>query len=355
MTSFGAITFAEPFDEFGRRRVTIMNQQKPMNVLQSITKAFPDHVQVESTNCEWKLGIGLKSIPIESLEKMLRRQIDQKDDVGRFGLVRFYIQAEFFFQASNELEAIARDFPERKELVEKTQTDLMNFFGAEILRNLGRRKRAGQHVLAETFANKLLTQSLSGAVLQDVHQYVRTYEQARQSIEHVKLLLGEWQAKLSDHEKEKLVQPLRSEVNEQLDFETLPRMDAFLKAEVDNLFEPSQRLGLAYSGWLLGPANATPDLDQALRVWEARKIVLEYLRSDDPSLDIEMIKKLQSTDNISPASVVLNLTGSASTPHRFERHRSLVSRICVETHSDAQKSIIGSRYPPNTRHTTIIP
>ena len=306
IASFGSMTYVGPFDEFGHRRLTIATQKKPLDVFQAITEVSPDHVMVESTNCDWKLGLSLKSIPVETLDPLLKRQIKKDDPVARFALVRFYTQAEYYAQAFAELESIGRDFPDRKELVDKSHDELMNFFGREILRRLGRRKQAGQHQLAETYAKKLMTQPLSGPVTQEVKKAIQSYEQSRQTIEQAKLLLSEWQAKLNNSDQEEKLPGLRSEINEQLDFETLPRLDAFLKAEVDKQFDPSQRLGLAYSGWVLGSSNAIADLNQTFRIWEARHTVMDYLRSDDLGVRSDLLKQLRSLEGVSP-QIVLNL------------------------------------------------
>lgn len=306
VTGFGGMVEVGEFDEFGHRRVKIMLAKKVMYVFQAITEVHPDHVIVESTNCNWKLGLPLKSIPVETLEPMLKRQVKQDDAVARFGLVRFYILAEYFPQAFSELDSIERDFPDRKEQIDKQREEIMNFFGAEILRRLSHRKQAGQHELAEVFARKLQTQPLTGNVQQDVQKYVQQYDQARQTIEQAKLLLGDWQAKLNNTEQEEKLQPLRSEVNEQLDFETLPRLDSFLKAEADKQYDPGQRLALAYSGWILGSANAVTDLDQTIRLSEARHFVLEYLRSDSPGVRAEAADQLRTLEGVSPR-MVLNM------------------------------------------------
>ena len=304
VSTFGTMTFVGPFDEFGHRRLTIAAPKKNMDVFQAITEVTPDHVMVESTNCDWKLGLPLNSIPKETLDPLLKKQIKKDDPVARFALVRFYTMAEYYLQAFEELDAISRDFPDRKELVDKSRDDLMNFFGTRILRQLGHRKQAAQHQLAESYAKKLMTQPLSGSVAQDVKKYIQAYEQSRQSIEQAKLLLSEWQAKLNDSVREEKLQALRSEVNEQLDFETLPRLDAFLKAEADKLFDPSQRLGLAYSGWVLGSAHAIPDLDQALRVWEARHLVIDYLHGQDNVPREDALQGLRSLEGISAQTVL---------------------------------------------------
>ncbi len=356
VAQFGSVASSEPFDDFGRRRVTIKTDNGLTPVFQSITEATPDHVIVTSTNFDWKLGLSLKSIPIETLEKLLRRQIKADDPIPRFALARFYTQAEYFPQAFEELDAIARHFPDKKELVENSQKELMNYFGSEILRRLGKRQRAGQHQLAEGYAKQLMTQPLSGSVQQDVLKYVRKYEESRQAIERVKLLLGDWQAKLSDEAQINQLQSLRSELNEQLDFETLPRLDAFLKAEADNQYEPAQRLGLAYSGWVLGPANAIPDLDQALRIWDARHLVLEALRTDDMAVQVELIKKLQSTENISPSKVVLPMI--AQLPPILDASGVELGKECrVETASDSKIAYwvkLPAEYSPHHSYPLIL-
>ena len=123
-------------------------------------------------------------------------------------------------------------------------------------------------------------------------------------MERAKLLLADWQSKLNDEAKEKELSALRSEVNDELNFETLPRLDSFLKAEADTQYTPAQRLGLAYTGWVLGAANAEPDLDQALRVWSTREDVLQYLRSSDPSDHAKLIDKIRSSESIGPELIL---------------------------------------------------
>ena len=306
VTSFGSITFSDPFTEFGRRRLTITTEKGPTDVFQAIIEAAPDHVLVESTNFDWRLGLPLKSIPVETIDRMVKKQIKQDDPVARFQVVLFYTQAELYAQAFSELDSFARDFPNQKEKVEKSREELMNFWGREILRNLRRRKQAGQHQIAVNSAKTLMSQPLSGPVALDVRQFFQTYEQASQKIDDAKLWLSDWQSKLDDPAREKLLQSVRSEINDQLDFETLPRLDAFLKAEADKQYDPSQRLGLAISGWLLGSANAVPDLDRALRIWDARHVVIDYLESDDPAIHSASLATLKSLESVSPQTI-LNL------------------------------------------------
>jgi len=148
VASVGSIRDVQPFDEFGRRRLTLETQKGPLQVIQGITQIEPDHAIVEGLNCKWKSGIALRAIPFQTLDGLLRKQIKADDPAGRLGLVGFYRQAEYYEQAFAELEAIARDFPDQQARCELARAELIDQWGREILRELGRRRTAGQHQLA---------------------------------------------------------------------------------------------------------------------------------------------------------------------------------------------------------------
>ena len=304
VASVGSIRDKQPFDEFGRRRLTLETQKGPLQVIQGITQIEPDHVIIEGLNCKWKSGISLKAIPFATLDGLLRKQIKADDPAGRLGLVGFYRQAEYYPQAFAELETIARDFPEQQARCGEARTLLIDQAGREILRELGRRRSSGQHQLAEESAKTLSKSPLGGAVMEDVKTFVAGYEQSRQSIEKAKNLLIDGQAKLKDAKLVERLQPLRSEINEQLDFETLPRLDAFLKSEGDAQLTADQHLALAYSGWVVGAANAVTDLDQAIRCWDARFAMLEYARADNPQACEQHYQQLRQVEGVGPKIVM---------------------------------------------------
>ena len=304
VASVGSMKDVEPFDEYGRRRLSLETQKGPMQVIQGITEIHPDHVVVEGLNCKWKSGIALKAIPFATLDGLLRKQIKADDPAGRLGLVGFYRQAEYFEQAYDELNAIAERFPDQQARCELARGELIDQLGREVLRELGRRKSAGQHQLAEEFARKLPQQPLGGAVLEDVKAFSAGYDQSRRTIERAKNLLIDGQAKLKDAKLVERLQPLRSEINEQLDFETLPRLDAFLKSENDVQLTADQHLALAYSGWVVGAANAVTDLEQAIRFWDARFAMLEYVRADNPQACEQHYQQLQKVEGVGPKIVM---------------------------------------------------
>ncbi len=304
VASVGSMKDVQPFDEHGRRRLTLETQKGPLQVIQGITQIEPDHVIVEGLNCKWKSGISLKAIPFATLDGLLRKQIKVDDPAGRLGLVGFYRQAEYYDQAFKELDAIAQKFPDQQARCELALKELVDQAGREILRELGRRRSSGQHQLAEESAKALSKSPLGGAVKEDVKAFLAGYEQSRQAIQKAKNLLIDGQAKLKDAKLVERLQPLRSEINEQLDFESLPRLDAFLKSENDAQLTADQHLALAYSSWVVGAANAVTDLDQAVRFWDARFVMLEYARADNVQACEQHSQQLRQIEGVGPKIVM---------------------------------------------------
>ena len=304
IASVGSISDVQPFDEFGVRRLTLETAREKLHIVQAITRIEPDHVIVEGLNYKWKSGMPLKAIPVTTIDAMLRQQIKVDDPAARLRLVSFYRQAEYFQEAFAELDAIAQDFPEQKTRCDSARAELIDQFGREVLRELKRRKTSGQHQLAEEYAKTLSRQQAGGAVMEEVKLFLSEYETSRQMIEKARNLLIDRQANLKDPKLIERSKPLRSEISEQLDFETLPRLDPFLKAESDLQMTPEQHLALAYSGWLVGAVNAITDLEQAVRLFDARFALLEYARAENQQECDQLLQQFRRLEGIGPKIVM---------------------------------------------------
>ena len=307
IASVGSVVDMTPFNEFGQRTISIMTQKGKLDVLQAISRIEPDHVVVDALKYNWQMGLSLKAVPHETLEKLLRQKIKPDDPVARFALVRFYSQAEMYPEAFKELESITRDYPDQLARANGVRAELMDYFGREVLQELNRRRSAGQHQLAHEFAIKLTTQKLGGAVMDDVRKFLTEQDVAVKSIQRAKNLLAELQAKVKLPDVVKQLQPLRTEINDQLDFESLPRLDAFLQSERDDQLTPEQKLALGYSGWVVGAANAITDLNLAIRYWDARYMILEAVRAETTQERDLQYQELRRVEGVGP-KVVLQIT-----------------------------------------------
>ena len=83
----GPIVRMQPWDEFGRRIVTIMSDKGPIDVIQGITEITPLWTKVEGLAGKrpyiWDMRIATSSIPRETLTQDIYRQGDRSQKTGR--------------------------------------------------------------------------------------------------------------------------------------------------------------------------------------------------------------------------------------------------------------------------------
>ncbi len=176
IASVGSVLDVSPFNEFGQRTITLASPKGKLDIVQAVSRIEPDHVVLDALNYNWQMGMSLKAMPPDILEKLLRQKIKPNDPVARFALVRFYSQAEMYAEAFQELDAIAAEFPDLVPRANVVRTELTDYFGREVLRELNRRRAAGQHQLASQYAAKLTTQKLGGSVMDDVRKFLKDYQ-----------------------------------------------------------------------------------------------------------------------------------------------------------------------------------
>jgi len=314
----GGVVEMDPWDNtFGRRTVSLQvaNRPNPLHVVQAITKIAPDHVLISSVNHTWDFGLGISLVPQTTIVSLLQNPqlCDPNDSTVRMARARFYIQAGWYAQADAELAAYARDFPDLKDKADTLRQGLVQLFGAHVLRELERRRDAGQFQLGDESAEKLLQSPLGGGVQRNVQQFLYESRQAREAMLKAAALLNDLQAQLADTETagDSKGQPLkfrqtakisamRAQLLRELDRAGLSRLQPFLQAETDAQLSAEEKLALAYSGWVLGPDAADSDLDDSQHLWDARNLAMEYLRSDDPAERSQVFDQLRLLEGLGP-------------------------------------------------------
>jgi enterochelin esterase-like enzyme len=304
VASLGSFTQVEPFAKTGHRTVSIRTDRGPDTIVQGITDINPKYVRIEGLTHEWELAIATTSIPPDELDAILRNITDQRNSNDRLAIARFYLQAEMYRQANAELDSIIRDFPELKQATEPTYAELRQLQAKELLAELKRRRSAGQDQLALDAIQKFPTEGMGAEVLREVREMQAEYDEIEHNIDRAISLLSDLQAELKDSKQIDAVGPMRSTIADALDRETLGRLDAFLKLADDPTLKADEKLAFAYTGWALGSNNASRDLDEAIRIWDARFLAGEYLRSDDARTRSELMNKLRSVESVGPNRIL---------------------------------------------------
>lgn len=303
----GSFAEATPWDEFGRCRVTLTTPRGPEHVFLAITRIEPRCLTVESTSHAWTFGLDPTAIPQERLRQIIRGAIDPRNPDDRLAVVTFFLQTEQLGAVRAELESIRDDFPELHGRVEELQKMLFERYGLQALAEIVRLRRIGQHEFARFLARRTLQEDLSASTLRDVQSILDEYDQADRDMAAARLALGTLQAELPPEQAAR-VAVVRSMIERELNYDSLPRLTPFLQAMADANQPAADRLALACSGWLLGPANAKTHLGDALSLWDARFAVLEYLHPEtdrgDRQTIIERLKKLEGVSVESVARMI---------------------------------------------------
>jgi predicted esterase len=289
-----------PFDEFGRRTATLQTARGPEPIVQAITRLRPDYVLVEGLTHFWTIGLDTRQLSDDLLSGLLHRAADQESLDDRKAIVLFLLRAERFAAAGQELAELQQSFPDQADWAAEQQQLIAEQSARRGMREVRRRRLAGQHALAYEIARKALPEQISADVLREAQELVDDYAQALERRDEAVVLLELFESRLPAEEGAR-VRPLRGELLEELNYSTLGRLEPFFRAAEDDGLSAAQKLALAYSGWVRGAPYADLDLEAALRAWQARFLVLEYLRTDDNALRREQL--LQQLGELEGATV----------------------------------------------------
>lgn len=358
----GSIVAATPFDlQFGRRTVTLATSRGNLQISQGISLITPDHVEITSHNYVWDYGMGLSAVPQDVIISVLQNPIVCKPSEAqdRMARARFFVAAEWYPQAFAELDSIASDFPDMREKADTFRQELLQLFGQHVVRELQQRRKAGQYHLAEESARKLPLNLLAGSIQQEVQQLLATSTREVEDLDRVAIALGDLQAKLKDPDQREGVAFIRPQLIDELDRAGLDRLQPFLQAQNDPQVTPAERLALALTGWMLGPENASTDLSRSLRLWEARGLLREFLRSTDPVTRLQLFNELRLLESVG-TPVVQQLLKSlppvldAETVMPGEPAEITLPKYLVDDPERTYHVILPPEYSPNRLYPCIV-
>jgi len=354
----GVFLSKTPFDEFGRRTVTLKTSRGKTPIIQAITELHPDTVTVNAISYQWKYQLDTKSIPSDVLRSLIRQASDENSESDRKAAVLFFIQANMFSEAERELVQLAIDFPELDEWSTKYREEIVKSKALIGLNEVQRRRDAGQHQLAWTIATKTPEEKVSVEVFRQAREIASEYKTALETRDRAIMLLDQLQAKLPVDVADQ-VKSIQAKLIGELHYENLSRLDAFLQSENDNTLTPQQKLALAYSGWLMGSEHASLDFNESLRLWEARYLMIDFLETDDdPIRDQDTLARLPQIEGINIERVsymvpLLPLSRSINLPRAGD-----VQVVEVPTQSDdapiRYSMMLPPEYSPHHRYPLMV-
>lgn len=291
-----------PFDPFGRRTFSVRDPARnvKVDIAQGITEIYPDYVRVQALNYVWDQYIATSAIPQDQLEPVLRTAIKTDDVDDRLRLAQFFINTGLWVPAANELKSIKEQFPQVAEQVAEALRLLEQHRAEWLLDEVKLRRAAGQN----GFAFQALKQAFDpdkapGAVLNDVRDLTREIETIVERSTQLRNEFDRLHGEIQDAAVKLRFDMPRREIFDELHVENIARLESFLASAANSQIAPEDRLALAVSGWVAGNAFAEANFDRAMRLWDGRAKILEYLREPVEAKRQRLLGELKEKETLS--------------------------------------------------------
>jgi len=285
VAAVGGIVEAAPFDEFGRRVISLATASGRLDVVQGITRITPRWTSLEGVLTEQPVlldqRVATSSIPRDVLRRVIDQRIDRTNPDERLRIVRLLLQSERYEEAKAELDEVRADFPQLADLADERRR-LAALAATRLLDEILLRGQSGQDRLAMRLLEQFPTDDAGGEVLERVREARDGYRDRQAAARRLVEALRERVAALADEAEAAAAGRIVSEITAELSFATLERLSTFERLGTDPDTPAEAAVALGVSGWLAGAAAATDNLKLAISAARVRDLVGDYLRADEP-------------------------------------------------------------------------
>jgi predicted esterase len=289
------------FDKFWERPITLRTSHGPVKIDQRLTQLSPHYLRLEAKFWDWSAYYLTGEFPPEALRTLLYfhlarngKKIKLGEADKRFQVFRFLVKAGCYEQAEKELDGIDADLPDQKYRVAGARETLAKLRAIQLSDDIERSSKAGQyrgaHLLLGRFARQKITaEQIGERRLNTVLSLQDKYRQAEQNLVLARRFLKELPRRVKDSGQKEMLGKAAETIAQELNLDAVSRLEGFIgmarqeerqrQAGKPPKQAPAELLAIGVSGWLLGNDAAEPKVDLALRLWEARAFVLQYLRT----------------------------------------------------------------------------
>ncbi|MGE0606322.1 MAG: alpha/beta hydrolase-fold protein [Pirellulales bacterium] len=318
IAAIGPIAKLGAFDDFGRRRIDLVNATGIINVIQGITTITPTWTEAVSLkDFIWETRLATSSIPRDTLSKVLHTHIDPKNINQRLQIVRLYLQSERSRDAKDELDAVLADFPEEAAQLKPARQSLAQMGARRLLGEADVYASAGRHQLAYSILEHFPSDDVAGEILQEVREKLTEYNGLQTLGQQVVQAIDGHVEQVADAAQKSRLEPIVQEIKSNLNIHTLDRFAAYRQAQGDEKLLAEEKLALAVSGWLLGSNASGRNLSVALSTYDVRDEVVKYMNVETIVEREKILKGLESKEGSDPetlAGLLAHMTPPLATP-----------------------------------------
>jgi predicted esterase len=280
----GGILETTPFDEYGRRILSLAAPAGRLDVVQGITEITPRWTRVQGIQTEKPLVLDMRlatsSIPRDVLGRVISQHIDRTSATERLGVVRLLLQADRFEDAKAELDEVLRDFPDLADIAGERRA-IARLAASRLLEEIRLRSGAGQDRLALRLLEQFPADDAGGELLEAVREARDAYAGRRDHAARLVAVIRERLATLDEGPLRDAAAAVVDEIARELSFGSLDRLATFDRVGTDPSVSADRAVAMAVSGWLAGAAAATDNLKLAVSAARARDHIRRYLAGDE--------------------------------------------------------------------------
>jgi predicted esterase len=304
VAGIGSIVAVTPFDDYGRRTLSLATANGRVDLVQGITEITPRWIKVEGLQTEKPLVLDMRmatsSVPRAVLSRVIATHLDRGDSEQRLRLVRLLLQSERYADARAELDEVLRDFPDLAHLAVERRT-LARLAAGQMHDELLLRGRAGQDRFAIEMLDAFPVDDAAPEVLQAVKESRDDYRRRREQATQLVAAVRERLPGIEDADDRAAAAAMVAEIEQGLSFATLGRLATFEQLGTDQSMSADRAVALAINGWLQTAGNAA-NLKAALSAVRVRDLVRDYLRADDAGRQA-VLAKLRDEEAFDAATI----------------------------------------------------
>jgi len=308
VAALGAVNEKSPWSEFGRRKMTIRAPGGALSIIQGISQITPRFYEVRSLRADAAARLLLDqryattSLPSELVRRLLYKCIDTNDPDQRLRVAEFFLQGRRYREAEQELNAIVKKFPEL-DGIDRLLQQMQQLKAREALTEIKRRMRSGQHEFALRILENFPKEGIAGETMFEIRELIDSRRKTEVRVEKLGPALITKLDNLNDAPQRAALQPVIDEITRDLGESNLGRLAAYTRLASDPAMSDAEKLSLAVSGWLVGAAEATPNVAVSLSLLEVRDLIRQYLTEEIKPQRRQILEQIKKQEGGSPRLV----------------------------------------------------
>jgi len=278
------------------RHVVLDTVKGRFKIEQRVTLLTPQRVRVDAYRVDWIAYHLTRELGFATVRTLLSQYVAKAKESAqdkRLLICKFLLQAGYVEEAEKELKDLVQEYPDQKDKVEPLEKTAKEMQATAFIEGIERARQAGQYEeVRERLARfpKLgLSPYTTEKLLIEFQAQKNKQQEADDKLKNLQLYLKEFTQHIAADDRPLFVEATET-IARELNLDTLPRLALFLgqapahQRDLQKGQKPAQRseelLALAVSSWVLGGSSGDTNVATARQLWQTRKFLLEYLRTE---------------------------------------------------------------------------